>query len=118
MGMAISAEEGLVPDVAGLANTSALGAGPVRCALVMILQWQFRPDPTKHAPGLEAACCDIGQGRDSAPPGAQLKGRAFSCSNVKKGIILPAPALRGRNCRNPTLHCLAASTTARGAIKP
>jgi len=38
MGMAISAEEGLVPDVAGLANTSALGAGPVRCALVMILQ--------------------------------------------------------------------------------
>jgi len=38
MGMAISAAEGPVLDVADLANTAALDAGPVRCALVMILQ--------------------------------------------------------------------------------
>ena len=70
--MAISAAEGPVLDVADLANTAALDAGPVRCALVMILQWQFRPDLKKHAPGLEVAYCDGGWSRDSAPPGAQL----------------------------------------------
>jgi len=38
MGVAISAEEGPVSDVANLVNTSALDTGPMRCALVMILQ--------------------------------------------------------------------------------
>ncbi|WP_369653393.1 hypothetical protein [Variovorax sp. V213] len=38
MDMAISAAEGPVLDVADLANTAALDAGPARSELVMILQ--------------------------------------------------------------------------------
>jgi hypothetical protein len=38
MGVAISAEEGPVLDVANLVNTSAADTGLRRCALVMILQ--------------------------------------------------------------------------------